>query len=59
MFVMSLDFADTKTNKNIPKGMTYRIEEVFDWIFNDSESDKGDSLSENESKDKSWSQTIQ
>ena len=30
MFVISLDFADTKTNKNIPKGMTYRIEEVFD-----------------------------
>ena len=34
--------------------MPHRTEEVFDWISNDYDSDKGDLLSENESEDDIW-----
>ena len=52
MFVMSADLADTKNNeKSMCMGIKNNLEEVFDGIFNDFNSDKGDLLSENESKD--------
>ena len=41
------------------KGIKNNTEEVFDGIFNDFNSDKGDLLSENESEDDIWSQTGQ
>ena len=44
MFVISLHFAYTKNTKSMSKGMTYRTEQVFDRIFNDSDSDKGNLL---------------
>ena len=55
---MPLDFVDTKNTKNKTKGMTYRLEEVLDWMVNDSDPDKGDTLSENEIKDDIWSQQM-
>ena len=60
MYVMSSDLADTKNNgKNICRGIKNSTEEVFDGIFNNFNSEKGDLLSENESEDDIWSQTGQ
>ena len=41
--LMSLDLADTKNNKkNMCRGIKNNTEEVFDGIFNNFNSDKGD-----------------
>ena len=56
---MTLDFVDTKKiEKNMTNGMTYRPEEVLDWMVNVSDPDKGDTLSENEIKDDICSQKV-
>ena len=45
--------------QNMCREIKNNIEGVFDWIFYDFNSDKGELLSENESEDDIWSQTGQ